>query len=190
MYLFEFLILVFIALPVGLGLLFYFCFKKLGYPKTAKYFTIIYGLIILAIGFLIAFEDRFFTKNDAKVLIEAQGIKLTDEFELLKNESVSAISDYYHTFTLKVSQRDKQEIILKIKSADNFKMDTTSIDSLQYQQRLSRYFGKKVIQNYETETSYVREYFEPSGREGYSPTFIRISISKDDNELIFEDIVE
>jgi hypothetical protein len=30
--------------------------------------------------------------------------------------------------------------------------------------------------------------FKPSGRKGYAPTYIRISISKDKNELPFEDI--
>lgn len=55
---------------------------------------------------------------------------------------------------------------------------------------MTRYFGPKVTQNYETENAYVREYFEPSGREGYAPTFRRISISKTKNELIFEDIDE
>lgn len=53
-----------------------------------------------------------------------------------------------------------------------------------------RYFGKKVIQNHETEDSYVREYFEPGRHEGYAPTFRRISMSKTKNELTFEDIVD
>ena len=53
-----------------------------------------------------------------------------------------------------------------------------------------RYIGPKVIQNYETKYAFVREYFEPSGQEGYAPTFRRVSISKSKNELTFEDIVE
>jgi hypothetical protein len=47
-----------------------------------------------------------------------------------------------------------------------------------------------VTQNYETEKAFVREYFQPSGQKGYAPTFRRISISKSDNELTFEDIDE
>jgi len=184
------LALVFVGIPIGLGLLFYFVPKKLGYPKTAKYLTIAYGLFVLAIGLFIVFEDKLFTKNNAKELVEEQDIKLTDEFELLKNESMSAIGDYYHTFTLKISERNKQDAISKIKSADNFKAENGSIETLMYQAAPDRYFGKKVTQNYETENSYVREYFEPSGREGYAPTFRRISISKADNELTFEDIDE
>lgn len=180
----------FIGIPIGLGLLFYFVPKRLGYPKTAKFLTIAYGLFVLTIGLYIAFEDQLFTKNNAKELVEEQDIKLTDDFELLKNESMSAIGDYYHTFTLKISERDKQNAITKIKGADNFNSDNGSIETLMYQSAPDRYFGKKVVQNYVTENSFVREYFEPSGREGYAPTFRRISISKTDNELTFEDIDE
>lgn len=183
------LIFVFIGIPIGLGLLFYFVPKKLGYPKTAKYLTIVYGLLVLTIGLYIAFEDQLFTKNNAKEFVEEQDIKLTEDFELLKNESMSAIGDYYHTFTLKISERDKQNAITKIKSVDNFKTDNATIDQMLYLSD-QRYFGPNVTQNYETENSYVREYFEPSGQEGYAPTFRRISISKTKNELIFEDIDE
>ena len=182
------LILAFIGTPIGLGFLFYFVPKRLGYPKTAKYLTIAYGLFVLTIGLYLAFEDQLFTKNNAKELVEEQEIKLTDDFELLKNVSMSAIGEYYHTFTLRISERDKQNAITQIKSADNFKASNGSIETLMYQP--DRYFGKKVIQNYETKNSFVREYFEPSGREGYAPTFRRISISKTDNELTFEDIDE
>ena len=179
----------FIGIPIGLGLLFYFIPKKLGYPKTAKYLTIAYGLFVLTVGLYLVYEDQLFTKNNAKELVERQDIKLTDDFKLLKNESMSAIGDYYHTFTLKISERDKQNAITKIKSAEDFKTNNGSIETLIYQAS-DRYFGEKVVQNYETENSFVREYFEPSGREGYAPTFRRISINKADSELTFEDIDE
>lgn len=183
------LILVFIGIPVGLGLLFFFIPKKLGYPKTAKYLTIGYGLLILTFALYIAFEDQLFTKSNARELVEEQDLILTDEFDLTENKSMSAIGDYYHTFTLEISERDKQNAILKIKSADNFKTDNSSIDQTLYMSD-QRYFGPKVILNYETKNAYVREYFQPRGQEGYAPIFRKISISKTKNELTFEDIDE
>jgi hypothetical protein len=135
------------------------------------------------------FEDQLFTKGNAKELVEEQQIILGDEFELIENKSMSAVGDYYHTFTLKISDRDKQNAISKIISADNFKKDYTSADQMLYLSE-DRYFGPKVTQNYETEKAFVREYFQPSGQKGYAPTFRRISISKSENELIFEDIDE
>ena len=182
-------IIVFVGLPVGLGCLFYFVPKKLGYPKTGKYLTLTFGILLLTLVLWTVFEDQLFTKDNAKELVEEQEILLRDKFDLKENESMSAVGDYYHTFTLKISVRDKQNAILKIKSADNFKTDNTSIDQMLYLSD-QRYFGPKVTQNYVTEKTYVREYFKPSGQKGYAPTFRRISISKTKNELTFEDIDE
>ncbi|WP_073111645.1 hypothetical protein [Hymenobacter daecheongensis] len=182
-------ILVFVGLPIAIGCLIYFAPKKLGYPKTGKYLTIIFGLFILAAILSAVFEDQLFTNNNAKELVEEYEVLLTDKFDLKENKSMSGIGDYYHTFTLKISERDKNNAILKIKDSDNFKINNASIESLLHQQQ-ERYFGPRVIQNYETENSYIREYFQPSGRRGYAPTFRRISISKTENELIFEDIKE
>lgn len=104
---------------------------------------------------------------------------------------MSEIVDYYHTFTLRISERDKQNAISKIKGADNFQLNISNVEILPYYSQASnRYSGEKIIQNYETENSYIREYFESFGKEGYAPTFKRISISKTKNELTFEDIEE
>ena len=179
----------FVGIPVGVGLLIYFVPKRLGYPKTAKYLTIGYGILILTITLLIVFEDQLFTKNSASKLVREQGIELNDKFDLIHNESMSAMGDYYHTFKLRISETDKQKAIDRIKNADNFKYDDSSVDHFLYFSN-NRYFGPIVTQNYETENAFVREYFEPSGQQGYAPTFRRISIDKETNELTFEDIVE
>ncbi len=183
------LILAFVGIPIGIGLLFYFIPKRLGYPRIAKYLTIAYGLVLSVFTFFAVFEDQLFTENNAKELVEEQEFQLFEEFELVHNESMSAIGEYYHTFTLEISEQDKQDAILKIIDAENFRPSNSSIEQMIYQ-RAGKYFGPKVIQNYETENAYIREYFEPSGREGYAPTFRRISIRKLKNELIFEDIDE
>ena len=192
MYEFKLLALLFIAfvgIPIGIGLLFYFIPKKLGYPKTAKYLTIAYAAVVLSCAFYMAFQDQFFTRKEARALVEEQGFELADKFRLLKNESMSGIGEYYHTFTLRISDRDRKDAILMIKNAENFKATNLS-DELLHSEHQNRYFGPKVIQNYETTSSYVREYFKPSGRKGAGPLFRRISVSKTDNMLVFEDIDE
>jgi hypothetical protein len=181
------LILVFIVLPIGLGLLLYFIPKKLGYPKTAKYLVILYSVVVLAIVGFIVFEDQFFTKGDAKELVQEQGFLLHDDFELTENKTMWSISDYYHTFTLKISPNDRVKAIESVKSSIDFKKIGEPTIHLQYDYR-DRYNGPKRIQNYETESAYVREYFKPSGKEGYGPTYRSISISKTGNELKFEDM--
>lgn len=181
------LILVFGGIPIGIGLLLYFVTKRIGYPKAAKYLTIIYSILILTKALLIFFEDQLFTKNSAYKLVSEQGIELRDDFNLIHNESASVLGDYYHTFTLSISDSDKQKAITNIKNTDNFQPDDSSIDHLLYSSE-NGYFGPTVTQNYETKNAFVREYREPSGQEGYAPTFRRISIDKQTNELTFEDI--
>ena len=85
--------------------------------------TVIFGLLLLTIVVWSVFEDQLFTKKNAKELIEEQQISLQDKLEMKENRSMSAIGDYYHTFTIEVSERDKQNAILKVKGADNFKAD-------------------------------------------------------------------
>ncbi|WP_246566611.1 hypothetical protein [Kaistella soli] len=151
-------ILVFVGLPIGLGLLLYFIPKKFGHPKTGKYLTIIFGVFILSIVLWTAFEDQLFTKNNAKELVEEQQIFLKDKFDLQDNKSMSAIGDYYHTFTLKISARDKQNAIFKIKNSDNFKTNNSSVKQMLYLSD-KRYFGSKVTQNYETSNAFVKRVF-------------------------------
>ena len=68
-------------------------------------------------------------------------------------------------------------------------MDVDPVNSQLYLNK-DRYSGPKITQNYETLAAYVREYFQPGERKGYAPTFRRISIEKENNKLIFEDIDE
>ena len=167
---FLFIGFLFVGFLIGIGYLFYFVPKEFGYPKTGKYLTTIFGLLVSTIVLLSIFEDKLFTRDDAEELIEEQGISLADKFTLKENKSMSGIGDYYHIFIIEFSQRDKNNAILKIKDSDTFKTDSSLTESLFYQQQ-DRYFGPKVIQDYETKDSYIREFFQPSGQKGYAPTF-------------------
>ena len=153
-----------------------------------KCLAILCGLLIVTVGILTAFEDRFFSKDDATELLAKSGITLSDPFEIKDNRSSWAIGDYYHTFTIHISERDRQTLISEIKHSNNFKKLESTVRDLLFE-RENRYSGPVRTQHYETPTAYVREYFKPNG-EGYAPTFIRISIDKNETVLIFEDIVE
>ena len=132
------------------------------------------------------FDEQLFSKNDAKDLIEEQKITLTDEFKLDNYKSASVFDDYYHTFTLKISEKDRLKIIQQIKISDGYKkLGEPTTDFLDYRIK-NRYIGQEKTQDYETENDYVREFFKPNG-QGYSPTFKRISVDKKVNELTFEE---
>jgi hypothetical protein len=180
------LLLVVFGVLIGLGLLFYFVPKNLGYPRTSKYLTIIYGLFVLTVTTLIVFDEQFFTKNDARKLIEEQEFIMTDEFKLENYKSASVFDDFYNTFTLKISEKDRLKAIEQVKNSDNFKNLGEPITNFLFYDNQDRYIGQEKTQNYETEKEYVREYFKPNG-QGYAPTFKRISIDKKENKLTFEE---
>jgi hypothetical protein len=177
--------LLFLALIVGLIWLSFWLPKKLGYPKFGKYFSIIIGVLISLFILSEIYKDELFSKNNATELLAEQNIKLNDEFELIENKSMSSIGDYYHTFTLKISEKDKARIINEIKKTRNFNIDKQT--ESYFENREDYYNGPKRIKNYETEKQFIRELFEPQG-EGYAPTWRQIEIDKNENLLIFEDI--
>ena len=173
------------GLIIGLIWLSFWLLKKLGYPKFGKYFSITIGVLISLFILSEIYEDELFSKNNATELLSEQNIKLNDEFELIENKSMSSIGDYYHTFTLKISEKDKARIITEIKKTRNFNIDKQT--ESYFDNHEDYYNGPKRIKNYETEKHFIRELFEPQG-EGYAPTWRKIEIDKNENLLIFEDI--
>ena len=186
---FIIIFLIGILIPIGIGFLIYFLIKKYSIKKYANYFAIVYSVIFLFIAIQIIFEDQLFSKNDALELVNEQDLHLNDNFKIINNETLSAIGDYYHTFELEISENDKVNAINKIKESKNYKQIGAKVNDFLYSAEIDRYEGEKQIQNYETEHSFVREYFLPNG-EGYAPTFRRIIIDKEQNKLKFEEIDE
>jgi len=179
--------LILIAIACGLTYLLYWIPKKLGYPKVGKYLSILVGLIFCGITVMTVLEDQLFSKNDARKLLGEQNIYLLDNFEIIGNESSSAIGDYYHTFVLSISAKDKVKIIKEIRNSKNFKIDKST--ETYFDNREDYYNGPKRIKNYETKTQFIRELFEPQGN-GYAPNWRKIEIEKQGDKITFEDIDE
>lgn len=178
--------LIFIGLPVLIGALLYYIPKYLKYPKLGRYLLSSYGVFILVLGVTICFEDELFSKNEAKSLVEEHGVFLEGEFRLINNESIGAMGDYYHTFTLLISENDKMKAIEIIRKSVNFKRDESQIVDLYFDTK-ETHVGPKQTQNYETDKFYIREYLQPNGY-GYRPTYRKIKLNKFNNELVFEEI--
>jgi hypothetical protein len=118
-------------------------------------------------------------------LLAHQKIVLKKNFELVTNKSQSGLGDYYHTFTLKISKKDKAELINRIRNSSDFKTQYEKIEDITT--LTDRYTGKSISQNYETTNEFVNEIFEPLGKN-MSPNHIIIKIEKSDDTLTFEDI--
>ncbi len=174
---------------LGIIYLIFYIFKKIGVPKIGKIISISLILIVLYLIIISFFEDYFFTKNDAEMLLNQQNIILKDDFQIIKNESMTAIGEYYMTFKIKISNNDKNRIVNEIKKSKNFTTNDISVETLIQNENIDTHFGKRIVLNHETKLFFVRELFEPNG-DGFAPTWTNTKVNKFKNELIFEDIDE
>ncbi|UOK42134.1 MULTISPECIES: hypothetical protein [Flavobacterium] len=181
--------LFFFVICSGLTFISYWIPKKLGLRKAGIILSSIVGLFFILFAVSDIFADELFSKNNARKLLSEQEISLKEDFEILENESMSGIGDYYHTFTLKISNSDKNRMISEIKKTTNFTTFTSNAIITDITKSTDYYEGEKVTQNYETENEFIKELFEPQG-ENYAPIWRKIRINKKENILIFEDIDE
>ena len=160
--------------------------KKLGNRELGIIISRILTLVVVLLILSFVFDDYLFFKSDVKKYLSEHKIELNDDFKILHNESGGVI-DYYHRFEIQISDLDKEKLIEQIKSADNF-TDTIS-DYFYLPQEKERYIGKLSTANYEKPSEFKIEYFKPNGK-GMAPTYRIISVSKLDNKLVFEDIID
>lgn len=97
--------------------------------------------------------------------------------------------DYFHQFSLIISPADRERIIDQIKSADNYQYEVQ--DMFDFRSGKIRYSDKDTsfTANYQDEWNYVCEFYKPN-KQGYAPTRDRISISKTENRLTYERVLD
>jgi len=177
-----FLLVLFVSLTLWLV---YWVPTYLGYRKTGLVLASLVGCLCLALAILLLFEDQLFTKSEAADLLAQQDLRLRDRFDLVENKSMAGIGDYYHTFTLQISTREKDRLIGHIRQADNFAPKGGTVPDITHV--VDAYTGPSITQNYETERAFIRKLYKPVG-PGYAPTYRVITIPKEGTKLVFEDI--
>ena len=180
-------LLLLLILVISIIYLSYWVPKNFGNKKLGIILSriLIIGLIVLAL--VIIFDDYIFFKSDAKEYLAQQHVVLEDNFTIQNNES-SGIMDYFHSFKLEISEKDKMRIIAQIKAEDTYQ-DTINNRFHLPTLAKNRYKGDTLYANYQTEWAYKKALFYANG-EGYTPTYRVISVSKEKNELTFEEILE
>jgi hypothetical protein len=95
--------------------------------------------------------------------------------------------DYYHKFELSISQADKQEIIKKIRSSEDFVVD--SKNSFYLPSKTGRFSNIIVRANYENASYFKRETYQ-TFEQGHAPTHEIVSVDKTANRLTFEQVID
>lgn len=182
-----FYLIFFIIIAVVLFIIPYILYlipKKFEHSKLGKILSGFY-IIILIYSYI---DEINLTKNEIKEILNEHHITLKDDFKI-DNETY-----YSHKhFALKISERDKQRIIQKIKNSKNFKTIKDTIPPNFYEIKFGTkdyYFGEKLIQNYETQNEFVTEFFQPANKEDNAPKYKQVSINKHLNHLVYTDIYE
>ncbi|MCQ2280454.1 MAG: hypothetical protein MJZ49_06605 [Bacteroidales bacterium] len=179
------LLLLLCGLVAGLGAMLFLIPRRLGHRKLGAGLLSAYVLIIVVLT-LGAFRMLFVTQPLARNLFRADGIELADGFSITDRHSTFAIGDSYDAFTAHLSDADYQRVRKTITESSHF------LPQLQEDiyQGYDMHLNKKQVVDFETDNYFVREVFIPAEKEGYAPTYHRISLSKKKKTLCYEDIDE
>lgn len=181
-------ILLLISIIIGLIYLAYWLPKRLGRKKLGLWLSGILTVGLLTLIIATVFEDRFFFKSDALERLKEHNIELKDDFELISNES-GGFQDYFHQFRLTISPTDRERLIEQIRTAHNYKEEIQDMFDLRYGKIRHSEIDTVFTANYQDEWYYVYEYYKPN-KQGYKPTWDRISISKTENILTYERVLD
>ncbi len=182
------IILLAISIIVGLIFLAYWVPKRLGKRKLGLWLSGILGTGFLLVFLATVFEDQMFFKSDARKRLSEHHIELKDDFNLISNES-SGFLDYYHVFVLTISSEDKERIKNQILTAGNYQENMPEMFNIRVGKPRYSDRDTSFTANYQDEWDYVYEFYQPN-KQGYTPTWDRISISKNENKLTYERILD
>ena len=177
------LILLFISIVIGLIYFAYWLPKRLGNKKLGHWLS---GILTAGLLFLIIvtiFEDKFFFKSGAKEKLKEHNIELKDDFRIISNES-GGFMDYFHQFVLIISPQDRERIIGQIIHSENYKDNVEEMFDLRAGK--IRYSDKDTLftANYQDKWNFIYEFYKPN-KQGYTPTWDKILISKTENKLTY-----
>ncbi len=143
-------------------------------------------MIVLVPVFLIAFESKLYFKSDAKGDLQQVNILLQDDFEIISNKIVG-MPEYSQTTYLKVSEKDKNQIINNIKNSSNFKILKSAVSTLFNKISFSgEGIERKITWNYLIEDEFIKEYYYK--KDGFVPVSITISLKLDSDTVIIKRI--
>ncbi|RZF62547.1 hypothetical protein [Sphingobacterium corticibacterium] len=182
------IILIFVGLVGGLIYFAYWLPKKVGYPKVGWLFSSILTVTFLYFTVIIVFEDELFSKSDAQEKLREHGFILQDDFSIVSNLS-GGFSDYSHQFILDISKQDKEQIIKRITSAENFQPSLEDDFMLIAEKMRYSEVDTFFTANYQTENAFIYEYFKPH-KQGYAPIYTKILILKKADKLTYDYLID
>ncbi len=184
---FFFYLIIFAPIITLIGLIIfgiYWILKKKGRKVAGAIVSSVLVLAVISAAIFFVFEDSFFSKSDAVELLSRHNIVLKDDFEILSNTS-GGFNDYSHSLKLSISANDKRSFInQRVWTSYDGGSDLYPPELVE-----DRYEGDTLKVNYRLEDRYVYTVYQPNGK-GITPTLVTITVSKHDNTLMYEEILD
>ena len=186
---FWLLIILTTVLIVG-GIIFlgYWIPKKYGKRKLGIGIAIFITLILAIPILSFVIEDYWFFKSDVIEKLGEHKIVLENDFDIESNK-ITGIGDYYHRFELEITENDKNKVIEKIMKSVNYRENIPEMFDIRTNKQRYSNTEKIFIVTYQDKWNYIYEFYKPN-EKGYLPIWDRISVSKKENELTYERILD
>ena len=150
----------------------YWIFRVYGKRRLGTIIALILAVIFILIAMQPWISDWTFNKKDVRKILLFHGFELKDDFKILRNES-GGFRDYYETFTIKLSDKDYQQIVSRIKTSKNYK---GLFPDLTKQEPMADYKNHDTV-DFETNYNFEREYWSKQTRDNGTFHF-RFQLSK------------
>lgn len=176
-----------VSIVFGLIYLSYWIPKRFGKKKLGIWISRILIAILLIYILATVFKDQLFFKSDAKEKLKEHNIELSDDFKL--NSTNSSFLDTYLSFELTISPKDKERLKTKILSNKNYQANAGDMFDIRLGK--PRYSETDTIFEayHQDNWSYLIQYYKPN-KQGYTPIWDMISISKTEDKLTYVRIID
>ena len=144
-------------------------------------------LIILGSTFILIYALFYFLEDsDAEIISQKlveSNLHLSDNFKIIDAQDDQSLVDYYTSFNLIISEKDKNQLIQNIRNAKKFKkMEERDLSDFWRDEYSKQLVGEQLIRNY----SVKQNYFKQITFTGKSRT-LEIKIDTIKNELQITD---
>lgn len=156
----------------------YWLFKLFKKPRIGQAVVTVLTLAVILLIMSPWIADWTYSKKDVKEVLLFHKIVLQDDFEIVRNES-GGVTDYYETFTIRLSNEDFNRIAEDIKKSPNYQgyfSDYLKVPRLEYNSNESIEF--------ETDNFFDKEYFSNSKMENGTFHFY-FQLDKQNKELSY-----
>lgn len=155
--------------------IFYYAVMSLGYKKLAKWLFIMASVVLTVLTIYMMPRERVMTKELAIEMLKDEGIQLADSFSINEHYYDWGMGEHFEWFTLTISRSDKERLIKQIKESKGYDKSLSNCTDV-------------FAENYKSGVACEDDNYIMRTTNPVFSGYITIKVSKDSNQLYFEDL--